>query len=115
MPDRRRGPGSNQYQDKPPGPATSAQPAVAASLRQQAATEAGPASTPSLASNLSRDFDPDEAMWQHIAARRADPRMAAGLLPEGECADCDRLAANGGIVPRHNGRCRPHCTCDGCF
>lgn len=115
MPDRRRGPGSNQYQDKPPGPATSAQPAVAASLRQQAATEAGPASTPSLASNLSRDFDPDEAMWQHIAAGKADPRMAAGLLPEGECADCDRLAANGGIVPRHNGRCRPHCTCDGCF
>lgn len=112
MADGRKGPGSNQYQDKPPSPATAARPAVAASLRQQAAAEAAP---PQWAANCTTDFNPEEAMRRHIAARNADPRLAAGLLPAGECGDCDRLASRGGVVPRHKGGCRPHCTCDGCF
>lgn len=111
MADGRKGPGSNQYQDKPPSPATAARPAVAAALRQQAAAEAAPAQWAASAT----DFNPEEAMRRHIAARNADPRLAAGLLPAGECADCDRLASRGGLVPRHKGGCRPHCTCDGCF
>jgi len=115
MADGRKGPGSNQYQDKPPSPTTAARPAIAASLRQQAAAEAAPPEPAQWASNCASDFDPDDAMRRHIAARNADPRLAAGLLPAGECADCDRLASRGGVVPRHTGGCRPHCTCDGCF
>ena len=83
MADGRKGPGSNQYQDKPPSPTTAARPAIAASLRQQAAAEAAPPEPAQWASNCASDFDPDDAMRRHIAARNADPRLAAGLLPAG--------------------------------
>src|SRR5437868_4361212 len=56
----RRGPGSNQYQDKPPGPAAGPDPRAASTLRRQADEEYGQLSL--LTGKVCRDRDITEAV-----------------------------------------------------